>query len=89
MANHKSAEKRHRQSLKRRDRNRIARSSVRTSVIRVKNAVEAGDLALAKKLLLEAEKMLSSAASKKLVHRKNASRRIGRLASAVSKAQKK
>ena len=89
MANHKSAEKRHRQSLKRRERNRIARSAVRTAVNSVKNAIQSGDFTLARKLLLEAEKMLSGAASKKLLHKRNASRRVSRLASAVNRAAKK
>ena len=89
MANHTSAQKRHRQSLKRRDRNRVARSSVRTAISNVRAALESGDTGLAAKLLVKAEKMLSSAASRKLVHRKNASRRISRLASAVNRSSKK
>ena len=43
MANTKSAEKRMRQSAERRERNRAARSAMRTAVKKVRGAVEAGD----------------------------------------------
>ena len=89
MANHKSAEKRHRQNLKRRVRNRTARSTVRTAILKVRSALEAGDSTLAKKLVIEAESLLASSSSKKLVHRKNARRHISRLSSQVHKAAKK
>ena len=40
MANHPSAEKRHRQSAKRAERNRVVRSRVRTTVMRARTAIE-------------------------------------------------
>ncbi|MFM1849125.1 MAG: Ribosomal protein, partial [Pseudomonadota bacterium] len=53
MANHKSAIKRHRQSLKRRDRNRDARAAVRTAIKKVRALVAAGDEKGAKTSMLE------------------------------------
>ena len=43
MATHDSAIKRHRQSLKRRHRNRLIKGNVRAAMKRVRAAVEAGD----------------------------------------------
>ncbi|MBI5549473.1 MAG: 30S ribosomal protein S20 [Deltaproteobacteria bacterium] len=84
MANIKSAEKRHRQSLKRRARNTHWRSSVKTAVKKVRDAVAAKDPAKAKDALKAAEKTLKKAASKGAVHSRNASRHVGRLMKAVS-----
>ena len=88
MANHKSAIKRHRQSLKRRDRNRDARAAVRTAIKKVRALVEAGDQKGAQASLIEAERSIAKASSKSLYHRKNASRKISRLASLVAKSKK-
>ena len=85
MANHKSAIKRHRQSLKRRENNRVAKTAVRTEVKKVRAAVEEGNTALAKQLMQQAEKTLAKAAVKGRLHKKNAARRISRLAKLVSK----
>lgn len=86
MANHKSAIKRHRQSLKRRARNRNTKSAVRSAIGRVREAVSAGQLTEARTLLREAERSLSSSASKKIFHKRNASRRISRLNKLVGSA---
>lgn len=86
MANHKSSEKRARNSERKRERNRQYLSSVRTAVKKLRVAMEAvrngtlkdqGDV---KNLLINAQSMLAKAAAKGVIHRKNASRRIGRLA---------
>jgi small subunit ribosomal protein S20 len=87
MANHKSAEKRHRQSLKRRLRNRTAKAAVRTAVKKTRAAVESKDPNAAE-LLRAAERAIAKAASKGLFHRKNAARQISRLASAVANQAK-
>ncbi len=93
MANHKSAIKRHRQSLKRRTRNRLVKGSIRGAVKEVQSAViEAGAdkaeaLKIAKANLVAAEKLISSAASKKVVHARSASRKISRLAKLVNTLQ--
>lgn len=82
---HLSAIKRHRQSLKRAERNMVVRSSMRTAVKKVLQAVEKKDAALAKDLLKQAMSQLHKSASKGIVHYRNAARHIGRLSSMVSK----
>jgi len=84
LANHASAIKRHRQSLKRRTRNRAAKSRLRALIRSVNEAVDAGDKAAAADKLQATSKALSKAASKGLLHSKNASRRTGRLARKVA-----
>ena len=86
MANTKSAEKRNRQSQKRRARNVAVRTSVKTAVKKVREAVARGDGETAKKALLEATSTLDRAASKGVLPKNTASRRIGRLAKAVQKS---
>ena len=51
MANHKSALKRARQNAKRRQRNRSNRSRLRTHVKRFRQAVEGGEMDVARELL--------------------------------------
>ena len=55
MANHKSAIKRHRQSLVRNDRNNIIRSTVRTAIKKVRAEILAKNKDGAAKSLLVAE----------------------------------
>ena len=86
MANTASSEKRNRQTQKRRARNVAVRSSVKTAVKKVREAIGSNDGAAAKQLFAGAEKALASAASKGVLHRNAASRRISRLAHAVAKA---
>ncbi len=89
MANHKSAIKRHRQSIKRRSRNRMTRSMVRTAIKGVQELVAKGDLEGAKTSFRSAEKAIARAASKGMYHHKNASRKISRLAALISRASSK
>lgn len=85
MANHPSAEKRNRQRIKRTDRNRNAKSAVRTIVKKVRVALQAKDKASAATTLKDAIVALDRAGSKGVLHKKTASRRISRLAKAVHK----
>ncbi len=85
MANHPSAEKRHRQSVKRAERNRVVRSRVRTVVKRARTAIESGD-ASAPAAVATATRDLDKAASKGVIHRNNAARRKSRLARQAAKA---
>lgn len=85
MANHKSAKKRARQSLRRRDRNRHDRSEMRTAIKRVRSAVETGDGAAASDALKSAESRIRRASSKGLIHWKTASRHISRLTKAANR----
>ena len=83
MANHASALKRHRQSEKRRRRNQAIRSRLRHLVRAVREALGARDASTAASRLLDATRALNKAATKGVVHRRNASRRIARLTHAV------
>lgn len=89
MANLKSAIKRNRQSIKRRDRNRDARADVRAAIKDTRAAAENGDKAKALELLKRAEKLIAKAATKRLYHPGNASRKISRLAMLVNRSEKK
>lgn len=85
MATHKSAEKRHRQNLKRNARNNSARSEMRTLIKGAVKKAEAKDFDAAQELVKAASKKLDKAAIHGLVHKKNAQRRISRLAKRVNK----
>ena len=85
MANHKSAVKRNKQSLKRRERNRTAKAALRT-VIKKFNTTVAKDPVSAKEVLAEAVPAISKAASKGIIHKRNAARKISRLSKKLNKA---
>jgi small subunit ribosomal protein S20 len=85
LANTRSAEKRNRQTEKRRARNVAVRTHVKTAVKKVREAVARGDNDAAKKAFVEATSTLDRAASKGVLPKNAASRRIGRLAKAVGK----
>ena len=86
MPNSISAKKSHRQSLKRRARNRGQRSALRTSVKRVREAVADGETEQAAALLTAATRKLDQAAAKNLIHANKAARTKSRLAKLVNKA---
>ena len=85
MANHKSALKRHRQSLLARARNRAVKTQVKNVVKNVRAAIEQKDAAAAETALKEATAVLDGAASKKIIHWKTAARKVSRLNLAVNK----
>ena len=89
MANIKSAEKRNRQNTVRRERNRAARSTMRTAVKNVRKSVEAGEVEAAKALLPDAVKTIDVTAQKGVIHRNTAARYKSRLVSAVQGAAEK
>lgn len=78
MANHKSALKRHRQSIENRDSNRATRSRMKTAVKAAVQAVEAKDENAAK-VLSTAISVVAKSASKGLIHKNTAARKISRL----------
>lgn len=79
MAHSRSAEKRHRQSLKRRVRNRSVRSATRTYVTKALGLIEAGTLPEAEAAVREALSVLDRAQKKGVIHADNAARRKSRL----------
>jgi len=85
LANHKSALKRHRQSLVARARNRAMKTRVKNAVKAVRAAIELKDTAAAQEALKSATAILDKAASKKILHWKTAARSVSRLNLAVNK----
>ena len=79
MANTASAKKRIRQNEKRRMRNKVWLSRARTTVKEARTAIDSGDREAAENAIMVAIKQLDKAASKGVIHNKNASRRKSRL----------
>ncbi len=83
MANTPSAKKAARKIARRTAVNKSRRSRVRTFLRTVEEAIASGDQAVAAAALKAAQPELQRAASKGVVHRNTASRKISRLASRV------
>ena len=85
MANHKSALKRNRQSLVRRDRNRMNRTRVKTAVKKVDAAINVEDsVEKAREALVAAVPIIERAAVKGAFHKRTASRKVSRLTKKVN-----
>jgi small subunit ribosomal protein S20 len=87
MANHKSAEKRDRQSKIRRLRNRMNKSAMKTAVRQIEDALAAGSEEQAKTALQAAIPVIYKTATKGSIHKKNAARKVSRLTKRVNKMQ--
>lgn len=87
MANHKSALKRHRQSLKRNARNKAAKTRIKNAVKAVRLALSEKDASKAATALATASSVLDKAAGKKVIHWKKAGRTIARLQAAINKVE--
>jgi small subunit ribosomal protein S20 len=83
MANSKSAEKRHRQNVQQRERNRAQRSRLRKAVKNLRQAVASGDAAKANELLPATLATVDKTAQKKVIHANAAARTKSRLSKAV------
>lgn len=83
MANTRSAEKRYLQAEKARARNASIRSSVRTAMKKVREAVAKNDVAGAQELLKQAASTIDKAATKGVIKDNSASRKVARLSRAV------
>jgi small subunit ribosomal protein S20 len=88
MANTKSAAKQARAAIRRRSRNRVQISSVRTSEKKIRSLAKAGNLTEASKLLSQFQSEIDRAAKKGVVHKNTASRHKKRVA-ALFKSEKK
>lgn len=88
MATHASAEKRYRQSLRRREQNRSTKATIRTSLKAALAALAANDNKSAKEHAGAAERLLAKAAAKGVLHKKTAQRTISRIHTRVNKAGK-
>jgi small subunit ribosomal protein S20 len=84
LANHKSALKRLKQNEKKKERNKHVRSTLRTFIKRVREAVAVKDVEVAKEALTAAIPVIDSAASKGVIHSSNASRNVARLTRLVN-----
>ena len=87
MATHKSAEKRDRQNKKNRQRNVAAKSALKTKIKSVIAGVESKNKENSTTALKTVIPALNKAASKGLIHKKNASRKISRLTKKVNSLQ--
>jgi len=83
MANTTSAKKATRKIARRTAVNKNRRSRVRTYVRKVEEAIAAGDKAAAEAALKAAQPELQRAATKGVMHRNTASRKVSRLANRV------
>ncbi len=88
MANTRSAEKRNLQAQKRRERNVGVRTRVKGAVKKFRDTVAKSDAKSTAAALVEATSTLAKAASKGVLHKNAAARRISRLAKAAAKAAK-
>lgn len=75
----RSADKAHRQSLKRRLANRAVKSATKTAVKKANEAILAGDITLAREAVRTAVITLDKAAQKGVLHPNNAGRHKSRL----------
>ena len=81
---HKSAVKRHRQSVKLAERNRVIRTHVRHSMRTLREAIGNKDTASAQSELRSTIQTLDKAVTQGVLHRNNAARRIARLSRQVA-----
>src|SRR5215475_4619011 len=88
VANIKSAEKRARQTIKRRAHNVAARSKLRTAIKRVTNAVAAGEKDEAVASLKAAGPIIDAAVNKGIIHRNKAARHKSHLNTQVRELAK-
>jgi small subunit ribosomal protein S20 len=86
MANIKSQIKRNKQNEKRHERNKDARTSLKTATKKVHTSVVEGDGEAARLHAREASRALDKAASKGIVHKRTAARRKSRLAKTANAA---
>ena len=89
MPTTKSAKKRLRQSLERRAKNRSTKSSIKTQVRKVREAVVAGDLTKADAEYRTAATKLDRAAAKHVIHSNAAARTKSRLQHMMKAAKAK
>ncbi|WP_257933255.1 30S ribosomal protein S20 [Campylobacter lari] len=85
MANHKSAEKRTRQTIKRTERNRFYRTRLKNITKAVREAAANNDKEAAQNALKVANKSIHAMVSRGFLKKQTASRRVSRLALLVNK----
>ena len=88
MANTRSAAKQARAAVRRRTRNRVQISTVRTSEKKIRSLAKAGNTEEAGKLLSQFQSQIDRAAKKGVLHKNTASRHKKRVAALLKPAQK-
>ncbi|HIC97814.1 MAG TPA: 30S ribosomal protein S20 [Aquificaceae bacterium] len=86
MANTKQAIKRLRRDRKRRERNRYHLSRMRTYVKKLRRMVQEGKVEEAKEFMPKVVSVIYHTASKGVIHKREASRRVSRLSHLLNKA---
>ena len=86
MANSKSQEKRNRQNLVRNERNKAARSEMKTNIKRALDAAESGDADATQEALVLAQQSIDKAAASGLIKKNTAARRKSQLMKSVDEA---
>ncbi len=84
MASHASALKAHKQSLQNRERNRQFRARLRGVLKTIRTAIDANDLAAAKKGLKSTISLIDRMATKGVIHRNAAGRYKSRLTTRIA-----
>lgn len=85
MANHKSAEKRIRQTVTRTEINRARTSRIRTFIKKVETAIASGDKPAAQAAFKEAQPEVMRGVSKGVLKLGTASRKLSRLSASIKK----
>jgi small subunit ribosomal protein S20 len=85
VATHKSAIKRQKQAEKKHIINKSAKSELKTLAKKVEQAVETKNTDAAKDAMVKAMKAYDKAASRGILHKNTASRKISRLSTRVGK----
>ncbi|MFN6963297.1 MAG: 30S ribosomal protein S20 [Pyrinomonadaceae bacterium] len=88
MANHKSAEKRVRQTLKRNEINRRNRSRLRTQIKKLRSAISGHDAAASGEQLAPTVSIIDKMVNKGIIHRNTAARYKARLTRHVNELAK-
>ncbi len=83
MANSAQARKRARQAVARNNHNASMRSMMRTSIKRVRQAIEAGDKNAANEVFQKASSIIDRVADKNIIHKNKAARHKSRLAASI------
>lgn len=85
MANNSGAKKAIRKIARRTEVNKARRTRMRSYLRKFEEALEAGDAGVAKETFVRAESELMRAASRGIVHKNTAARKVSRLAARLKK----
>ena len=83
MAQHASAKKRIRQTVRRTDINRVRLSRVRTAIRKVEEAIASGDKEKASATFREAQPNMMRGVNRGVIHRNTVARKLSRLSARI------